>query len=80
MGNPSVAFMQRIQYEELESATDNWDRNRIIGKGGFGTVYKANWKHTEVAIKRLKSEVSAVQFNYISIVNIEAVSIFLVLL
>lgn len=50
-------FMHRVQYDELTSATDNWNRSRILGEGGFGIVYKGNWKHTDVAIKRLKSEV-----------------------
>lgn len=57
MKNSSETFMQRIQYNELVLATDNWNKNRIIGEGGFGIVYKGNWIHTDVAIKRLKNEV-----------------------
>lgn len=50
--------MQRIQYDELVVATDNWNPNNILGRGGFGVVYKGDWRHTDVAIKRLKVEVS----------------------
>uniref|UniRef100_A0A2H8TH86 non-specific serine/threonine protein kinase n=1 Tax=Melanaphis sacchari TaxID=742174 RepID=A0A2H8TH86_9HEMI len=49
-------FMQRIQYDELVLATDNWNQNHVLGEGGFGVVYKGNWRHTDVAIKRLKAE------------------------
>lgn len=38
---------------ELAKATRNYGRASIIGKGGFGTVYKGNMRHSTVAIKVL---------------------------
>ncbi|VVC27971.1 Hypothetical protein CINCED_3A001078 [Cinara cedri] len=58
----SETFMQRIQYGELVEATENWNPSRILGKGGFGIVYKGNWRNTDVAIKRFKTEGVAEKF------------------
>ncbi|XP_053202945.1 uncharacterized protein LOC128387718 isoform X2 [Panonychus citri] len=44
-----------IPYKELLISTDDFSKDRIIGRGGFGVVYKGIWKGTEVAIKKLKS-------------------------
>ncbi|CAG9772179.1 unnamed protein product [Ceutorhynchus assimilis] len=52
----SAGLIPQIPYEELELATDNWNSNRILGQGGFGTVFRGTWKCTQVAIKRLKTK------------------------
>lgn len=40
--------------EDIEAATNNFDKNEIIGEGGQGTVYKGIMDNTLVAIKRCK--------------------------
>lgn len=46
-----------ITYTVLEQATNYWNKSNILGKGGFGIVFKGIWKNTDVAIKRLESQV-----------------------
>ncbi|KAH8407194.1 hypothetical protein KR222_010325 [Zaprionus bogoriensis] len=43
--------MLHIDYEELAAATQNWSPENNLGNGGFGDVFKGEWKQTEVAIK-----------------------------
>ncbi|KAK6642659.1 hypothetical protein RUM43_004161 [Polyplax serrata] len=51
----SVGILPVITFKELEVATNGWDQSTILGKGGFGTVYKGTWKNTSVAIKRTRN-------------------------
>lgn len=43
-----------IPIEQLEEATNGWAKENILGKGGFGTVYRGEWISTMVAIKKLE--------------------------
>ncbi|KAG5667445.1 hypothetical protein PVAND_015425 [Polypedilum vanderplanki] len=43
-----------IPIDELAFATNNWSEENVLGKGGFGTVYKGEWLSTKVAIKKLE--------------------------
>ncbi|XP_057762060.1 lysM domain receptor-like kinase 3 isoform X1 [Arachis stenosperma] len=44
--------------EEIEDATNNFDENRRIGVGGYGSVYFGMLGHKEVAVKKMKSNKS----------------------
>ncbi|KAI8028209.1 putative LRR receptor-like serine/threonine-protein kinase [Camellia lanceoleosa] len=51
-----IAFGQltRFAWRELQLAADNFNEQNVLGKGGFGKVYKGVLSNnTEVAVKRL---------------------------
>lgn len=51
----SLGNLKRFQFRELQMATSNFSNKNIIGKGGFGNVYKGYLRDgTVVAVKRLK--------------------------
>lgn len=59
--DPDVAGCLEFDYEELKSATHNFDQRPAsqggckLGEGGFGPVFKGKLKFTEVAIKILRN-------------------------
>lgn len=51
----SLGNLRRFQFRELQIATNNFSNKNILGKGGFGNVYKGILHDgTVVAVKRLK--------------------------
>ncbi|XP_060213954.1 protein NSP-INTERACTING KINASE 3-like isoform X1 [Lycium barbarum] len=49
-----LGHLKRYAFKELRTATDHFSSKRILGKGGFGVVYKACLNNgTVVAVKRL---------------------------
>ncbi|XVF20535.1 hypothetical protein REPUB_Repub12eG0008600 [Reevesia pubescens] len=51
----SLGNLRRFQFRELQIATHNFSSKNILGKGGFGNVYKGILQDgTIVAVKRLK--------------------------
>lgn len=49
--------MRRFTFKELRAATDHFNAKNILGKGGFGIVYRGLLNDgTIVAVKRLKSD------------------------
>ncbi len=40
---------------DISTATDEFATTKVIGKGGFGKVYKGRLRHADVAIKVLSA-------------------------
>ncbi|XP_072970049.1 probable L-type lectin-domain containing receptor kinase S.7 [Typha angustifolia] len=55
---------RQFRYQELFSATKGFHSSRIIGRGGFGVVYKAVYPEAGIsyAVKRSKSQESKSEF------------------
>ncbi|CAG9569500.1 unnamed protein product [Danaus chrysippus] len=50
----NVSAIPMLSYEDLREATNNWSENNLLGRGGFGQVFKGEWKLLPVAVKRLR--------------------------
>lgn len=48
-------FFSEFSFSEIEEATRNFDPSLKIGEGGYGSIYRAVLRHTQVAIKMLHS-------------------------
>ncbi|MQL94239.1 hypothetical protein Taro_026890 [Colocasia esculenta] len=55
LANNDVRY-RKYSIEEIEMATEYFDRKLKIGEGGYGPVYKAFLDHTAVAIKVLRPD------------------------
>ncbi|GAA0154984.1 transmembrane signal receptor [Lithospermum erythrorhizon] len=51
----SLGNLRRFEFRELQVATNNFSSKNLLGKGGYGNVYKGNLQDgSAVAVKRLK--------------------------
>lgn len=45
-----------FSFQEIKEATSNFNLSLKIGEGGYGSIFKGNLRHTEVAIKMLNPD------------------------
>ena len=51
-----VGLKMMITDEEIKTVTN--DFSNLIGRGGFGSVYRGRYKHVEVAVKILSKVIT----------------------
>lgn len=52
--NEEAKGITNVSYAELTEATKGWSDQLIVGRGGFGIVYKGLWKSSILAIKKIR--------------------------
>ncbi|KAK6162315.1 hypothetical protein DH2020_002156 [Rehmannia glutinosa] len=63
-------FFSEFSFLEIEEATINFSQALKIGEGGYGSIYRGNLRHTQVAIKMLHPNSSQGPFEFQQEVNI----------
>ncbi|KAL8495234.1 hypothetical protein ACS0TY_019405 [Phlomoides rotata] len=62
-------FYSEFSFLDIEEATMNFSQSLKIGEGGYGSIYKGNLQHTQVAIKMLNPNSSQGSLEYQQEVN-----------
>ncbi|KAK6162321.1 hypothetical protein DH2020_002162 [Rehmannia glutinosa] len=57
-------FFSEFSFLEIEEATINFSQALKIGEGGYGSIYRGNLRHTQVAIKMLHPNSSQGPFEF----------------
>ncbi|KAL1546279.1 U-box domain-containing protein 33-like isoform X1 [Salvia divinorum] len=63
-------FFSEFSFFEIEEATARFSQTLKIGEGGYGSIYRGDLRHTQVAIKMLHSDSSQGPFEFQQEVNI----------
>ncbi|XP_047979946.1 U-box domain-containing protein 33-like [Salvia hispanica] len=63
-------FFSEFSFFEIEEATARFSQTLKIGEGGYGSIYRGNLRHTQVAIKMLHPDSSQGPLEFQQEVNI----------
>lgn len=56
VGSSMVSGVPHVPITDLGLACNNWAADMKIGEGGYGEVYRGEWRHQAVAIKRIRRD------------------------
>ncbi|GKC20823.1 U-box domain-containing protein 34, partial [Tanacetum coccineum] len=71
----SVKRYRRYTIDETEVATKSFFKDKVVGEGAYGKVYKCNPDHTPVAIKVLWSDTSEKKRQFLQEVKVVSLKI-----